>query len=249
MVNLSQLKQQVKSSDLSRAVRNPGHPLAINDAYRQLKDLGWSCQNSEVHKTDRVPVFRLGDASIRRDRNVAGGWIVEVGESIYQTTTDLESITAEVQRLQAVAEDDGNSWGGSPAAQVAEVLTAEYPEHASRIARALELVEAGSLENQYNTRWDPAGFWGCYECDCPDSLHRQPRSKYGAACKHAFALLIARLVEGERQAAAYRKLADRIERDRARIAATKAGYEAALRPDDINRQAAHVYQVGPHRIK
>jgi hypothetical protein len=47
-----------------------------------------------VDPVDRVPLFRLGDATIRRDKQLDGGWIVEIaGKGEYGMEGDLGSIT------------------------------------------------------------------------------------------------------------------------------------------------------------
>jgi hypothetical protein len=131
----------------------------------------------------------------------------------------------------------------SLAAQHAQLLAGEYPEHAERIARALALVEAGTLEfPEYGTAFDPATFYGNWTCDCPDSVNRKPVAKFGRSCKHAIAGEIARRVKAEEKAIAYRKLTDRLEADRARRLATQGSYDAALKPDRINRKAPHYSQ-------
>ena len=131
----------------------------------------------------------------------------------------------------------------SLAAQHAQLLAGEYPEHAERIARALALVEAGTVEfPQYNTRYSPETFYGLRECDCPDVQNRDPRAKFGSACKHCFAQEIAARIERERKATAYRRLSDKLDADRARRLAAQGSYDAALKPDRINRKAAHYAQ-------
>lgn len=251
MLNLAQVRSQIKSGDTTRAVRNAGHWLNINEAYRALKTLGWACFNGELHPVDRVPVFRLGSASIRRDRTTPGGWVVEALGGSYRSqadlaeiTTEVESMLSEVEAAQAPEpETEAPPAKPSSAAQVAQCLAVEYPEHAERVRRALELVETGQVDPaRYRTTYDPATFYGRYECECPDSKNRQPRTKFGAACKHALAMEISRLVEADRRAVAYRKLADTIERSRARLAETQAGYEAALRPDANNLTQRARYQ-------
>jgi hypothetical protein len=135
----------------------------------------------------------------------------------------------------------------SPAAQIAQILATEYPEHEKRIGLALALVEAGQLKSEYKTTYDPATYYGRYECNCPDSRHRRPRAKFGAACKHCFALEIARLVEAERKAVAYRKLADDIERSRARQAAAQRGLKVALSPGGGGPLHRPKYQQQPRK--
>lgn len=260
MVNLAHLQQQIKSSDLSRARLNPAHPQFINDAYKQLKALGWTCHNSEIHPTDRVPVFRLGPstgsgqaASIRRDKGTPGAWIVEAGGQVYQMGGDLEGITAEIERL---AEPCPELVEGplpaplSPAQLEAEGLKAEYPELAERITRALALVEAGQTEfPHYNTRFDPAGFYGIRDCDCGDAVHRQPRAKFGIACKHALAQEIAARMKRSATRVAQQKLADNLAHARARNDyASPAAYRPAADPLNVKAQRP-MYQFGKHVVR
>lgn len=209
-----------------------------NALYKALKALGWASLD-KVHPTDRVSLFQLDGAIIRRDKNqVPGFWIIEVNGQDHPFTGDAADATAEAQRLQ-----EPQPKPLSPARQVALELTTEFPDHADRIARALALVEQGVTQSQYETVWHNNGRDGCYECNCPDSQHRARRSRLGATCKHCWVLEIALRVENERKATAYRKLDDRLQADRARRLATQAGYEAALRPNYINRKAPHYAQL------
>lgn len=224
MVNLSQIKQQIKSADLSRAVRNPGHVLNMNDAYRALKALGWSSA-LEMHPADRVPVLRRGTASIRRNKDQAGAWIVEIGDAVFDASGDLAQITAEVdQALAGPAEavytpgDHVDRAPLSPAALAAQVLAGFHPELAGRLERAVALVEAGQTEfPHYNTRselWqrEPTRY-----CDCKDAQHRAPWVEgIGVACKHTLAMLLAERVAAEVYNAGTRKRVDAIEMARAR---------------------------------
>jgi hypothetical protein len=105
----------------------------------------------------------------------------------------------------------------SPAAMVAAGLSAEYPEHAKRIAAALELVESDRLDlAKYETTWDNAGFLGCWSCTCPDARHRGDalRTRWGIFCKHAIGGLIEQLVQKEAWRIATQKLASDLERSR-----------------------------------
>ncbi|GIK36584.1 MAG: hypothetical protein BroJett011_04170 [Chloroflexota bacterium] len=250
MLNLSQLNHSVNTASVA-LVPNPNHLLGQSLAYRQLKEAGWQCIHNELHPTERVPLFRLGDASIRRNKSGQSHWLVEVGGETYITSAPVAEITAAVKgRLAELAEAEAEEPLPIPAsspALVAAWLKDEYPALAGRIDRALELVELGTLDlDKYGTAWDNAGYYGTWSCDCPDAVNRGEslRTRWGAGCKHALAGLIVQLVEGERKQVAYRKLADKIERDRARLARTQAGYEAALRPGGGGPLNRPRYQFG-----
>jgi hypothetical protein len=77
---------------------------SLNDAYTLLKRLGWTCHNDETHPTDRVPMLRLGDASIRRNREKSGEWIVEIGGQVFDASGDLIGITAKVRQVLGLPE-------------------------------------------------------------------------------------------------------------------------------------------------
>ena len=239
MLNLHEVQCQVKFAPTALAP-NPANLLGLNECYRQLKALGWQSTN-EVHKTARTSTFTLGSAIIHYDRT-AKAWQVEVAGGILQRTGDLAAITAEAQRLGEEAKEAEIS-PLSPAAEIAQFLTGEFPELAGRIAAALELVETGKLDlAKYQTEWDSAGFYGFWSCSCPDAHHRSPRTRYGISCKHALGGLIQQRVSQEQRLTAYRKLTDRLEGDRARREAAQGSYSAALRPDYINRKAPHYSQ-------
>ena len=222
MVNLSQIKQQIKSADLSRAVRNPGHVLNMNDAYRVLKALGWTSA-LEMHPADRVPVLRRGEASIRRNRDAAGAWIVEIGAAVFDASGDLAGITAEVdQVLQAGAVytpgDHVDNAPASPAALVAAELKAAHPELGARLDKALALVEAGTVEfPHYQTGAILTTNPPTRRCSCPDAEYRAPQiAGIGHCCKHCLAQLIHETVRQQAATVAGRKFADKWEMVRAR---------------------------------
>lgn len=214
---LRDLGHKVQSARMA-LVPNPNHPLGANAAYAQLKQAGWVCHDPkdrdgmEIHPAERVPVFRLGGASIRRNKR-HGGWIVEVAGGVFEQSGDLTAITAEAVRLDKEAQ----AARLTPAAAVAMDLATEYPEHARRIALALALVEQNKFDPaKYGTEWNNAGFYGCWHCDCPDSVNRQPVAKFGRACKHSLAGEILTRALAERKATAYRRLNDKLDGDRAR---------------------------------
>lgn len=207
-LNLKQIARTVKFAPVA-LVPNPTSPLGQSAAYRQLKALGWVCVNSEVHPTDRVPVFRLAGAAIRRLRTGAG-WIVDVAGGQYERAGCLQQITAE-----AVALDEPPTPALSPAALEAGGLTSEYPALGKRIAAALALVESGGLTAklaQYGTRWENLTRADCWYCDCPDSVNRKPRAAFGVACKHALAGEIVARVKRTQRRVAMQKLADKTQR-------------------------------------
>jgi len=219
MLNLAQIKQTVKSADLSRVQFNPNSPLWINDNYRRLKGLGWQCVNREMHP-DRVPVFRLGEASIRRDKAQPGAWIVEIGPDVYHATGQVEEITAEVADLLAsqAAASEPLPAQLTPAQQVALELKTAHPELAARIDKALALCEAGRIEfPEYETSYSDTTSPVTRYCSCPDARYRGHHVLgIGVACKHTLAGLIADRVQQQQATTAARKFADKWELARAR---------------------------------
>lgn len=188
--------------------------------------------------------------------------------------TELESLRAElphtlpgvcrtackrqIANIEAELSEDVSETGPTPAPitpamSEAQGLMSEYPELSERITRALALVEAGQTEfPQHNTRFDPAGFYGYRDCDCGDAVHRQPRAKFGIACKHTLAQEIAARVERTAWRVANQKLASDSERRAAALARNDYASPAAYRPaaDPLNVKAQHpVYQFGNHRVK
>lgn len=125
----------------------------------------------------------------------------------------------------------------SPAAQIAADLTAEYPNLASRINKALELVEAGVVEfPQYDTRhFISNGNSIMRECDCPDATHRPYVTAFGAGCKHCLAQEIRHRLDRQFNAVKVRKIEEYVEKSRQQAQANAAAYEFALRPDALNR--------------
>lgn len=259
MLNLSQIQTQVKSTPAPRL--NPAHPLAVNDAYRQLKALGWTCVNSEIHPVDRVPVFRLGSAAVRRDKDNPGGWIVTVSDLEYRFTGEVNEISRFVSEItpqpaqiaNTVSESEPTPAPVSSTMAEAQGLMSEYPELTERITRALALVEADQTEfPRYNTRFDPAGFYGYRDCDCGDASHRQPRAKFGIACKHTLAQEIAARVKRTAWRVANQKLASDSERRAAALArndyASPASYRPAADPLNVKVQRP-VYQFGKHVVR
>lgn len=260
-LNLAHIRQQIKSSDLSSAKLNPGQPLAINEAYRQLKALGWQCLNNEVHPTDHVPVFRFGGAAIRRDKTNAGDWIVDVAGGSFSAGGDLEAITAEARRLDAETEEP-LPIPLSPVQEIAALLKSEYPHLCTRIDAALALVEAGEVEfPRYQTSVIYAnGGKPARECQCSDAVHRGYRTGFGRACKHTIAQEILYRTGREFAQVVQREIVDMIDRRRllsdleaesaARNAARNAAYDVALAPDALNRRRdsrrIHVEGIG-HR--
>lgn len=222
MLNLAQISAQIKSADLSRAVRNPGHICNLNDAYRGLKDLGWTSA-LEMHPVDRVPVLRRGEASIRRNKDVAGAWIVEIGEAVFDASGDLAEITAEVDQVLAGPAEAVYTPGDhvdrlSPEQQIAAELKALHPELSSRIDRALALVEAGTIEfPHYQTGAILTTNPPTRRCSCPDAKFRAPQlASIGHTCKHCLAQLIYETARQQAATVAGRKFADKWEMARAR---------------------------------
>lgn len=214
MLSLTEVQAQIKSGNLGQARRNGGHLVTINDLYKQLKALGWQCLDREMHPMDRVPVFRLGPASIRRDKQQAGGWIVTYQGREIPTTADLEEITTEVRSKMEI----------DPADLAAAELIAEYGhDFEGRVERAAELVKAGQTDfPQYETSFDPSGFYGLRSCQCPDAQHRNPRAKFGAACKHCLAQELAARIGQEAEAVNTREWVEEAQRKRESERATMA---------------------------
>jgi len=219
MISLAQIREQLKNADLSHVQFSPGTPLWINDSYRRLKALGWQNINREMK--DRTPVFRLGEASIRRNRNQAGAWIVEIGEGqVFDATGEVEEITAEVADLLAsqAAASEPLPAHLTPAQQVALELKAQHPELAARIDKALALYEAGRIEfPEYETSYSDTTSPVTRYCSCPDARYRGHHVLgIGTACKHTLAGLIADRVQQQQATTAARKFADKWELARAR---------------------------------
>lgn len=166
----------------------------------------------------------------------------------------LSELPAPVSELApSVSEIEPTPAPISPAMSEAQGLMSEYPELSERIDRALLLVESGQTEfPQYNTRFDPAGFYGYRDCDCGDAAHRQPRAKFGIACKHTLAQEIAARMERTAWRVANQKLASDSERRAAALARNDYASPADYRPaaDPLNRKVQRpVYQFGSHRVK
>lgn len=93
-------------------------------------------------------------------------------------------------------------------------LAAEYAAlgtpFTDRLARAVDLVKAGTVEfPKYDTRWEPFGFYGLRLCGCPDAQHRNVSAdRIGVCCKHTLAQLIQARIDGDIERAGYRKAAD-----------------------------------------
>lgn len=97
MLNLTQVRQQVKQINPQQIQLNSNTLAGQNEAYRQLKALGWTSA-METHPADRVPVLRLGAASIRRDKK-GHGWIVEIDGEEARVEGLLSEITAQVKEI------------------------------------------------------------------------------------------------------------------------------------------------------
>jgi hypothetical protein len=127
----------------------------------------------------------------------------------------------------------------SPAARVAADIAAEFEtDFGGRLARALELVEAGQVEfDHYQTGVQ-------YEtmrrlCECPDARHRDIQVEgIGVICKHTLAQLIAYRLGNEQAGAATRKLIDRQELRRLKARDEEARHERAV-------QQAELYRANP----
>lgn len=172
---------------------------------------------------------------------------------ICRTACKRQIANIEAELSEDVSETEPTPAPLTPAQEEAQGLMSEYPELSERIDRALLLVEAGQTEfPQYNTRFDPAGFYGYRDCDCGDAVHRQPRAKFGIACKHTLAQEIAARVERTAWRVANQKLASDSERRAAALArndyASPADYRPAADPLNVKAQRP-VYQFGNHRVK
>lgn len=273
MLNLSHLTHSVKSQSLA-LIANPNHPLGQNEAYRQLKAAGWTCLNSELHPTDRVPLFRLGDAAICRNRTGQSHWLLEIAGEVHPITdvTVADITAAVVAKLAEIAIKPKTA-----AQEAADSLTAELTAGladkdavaiAKRIASGLALVEAGAI-SQYKTEWQNLTAAGNWICDCPDATHRALTSKYGTVCKHTAAGMIRQRLQQAQAVTTQREVEKRnerrarfatdpapgdggrlasdyetmkptpayqqmLDRQRARLEATQAGYDAALKADPLN---------------
>lgn len=221
----SKVKQDFTSIDPTGLVLTHATPAGMNEAYRQLKALGWT-SNREMHPIDRVPVFRLGPASIRRDRATVRTWIVEIEGETFDAEGSLADITVHVKSLLPKPAPVPLS----PAAEAAADLEAQHGKLGGRIERALKLVEQGVTEfPHYHTEIDEAT--GISGCDCPDRAPWVSSGNTigimtyhnGKACKHALAQRIDYIVTHRQEQVAYRKASDRAERRARALPATSAG--------------------------
>lgn len=122
---------------------------------------------------------------------------------------------------------------------VAQDMVAEFGELGGRVARALALVQADTVEfPHYDTRVELATMQR--HCDCQD---RSPRVWYGKACKHTLAQYMAAEVENLREAAGLRRLGDSWEamrqRDQVKAERGQVALEAALKPQQSLRGPAN----------
>lgn len=244
MLNIAQTRTSVKSALANTLPAiNTRNLAGQNEAYKTLKAIGWTSA-LEMHPTDRVPVFRMDAASIRRDKR-NGGWIVEIDGDEFEADGDLGEITAHVKNLLAarpalVPTGQGTYLVSEPApklsdaAKIGAELIRQHGQLGGRIQRAVELVEAGKTEfPHYNTRVDPAT--GISQCDCPDrgSTWIDSGNRLGIltmfngrGCKHCLAQHIAYRLRHEAEATAYRKHFDRVEMRRARETALPASVDS-----------------------
>jgi hypothetical protein len=168
MLNLAQMQAQIKSADLSQAAAlNLNTLVGLNEAYRRLKALGWSALDAggqiASHPTDRVPVFRLGAAALRRNKAAASDWLMEVDGQIYEvmanTINDLIELTERVQAMvQHEIENraDRHRFAGWHAATPGEVERAQakqagQPSLAEQSQAALDRIVAERLAEQRRT--------------------------------------------------------------------------------------------------
>lgn len=242
-LNLSHLRHEVKPTAMA-LVPNPNHPLGMGLAYKQLKALGWVNRDSEIHPTERVPVFRLGAASVRRNKSGRSHWLIEIAGETYEADGDAATVTAAVKEKLAGASaqpDDptpdppasGTPEGvrpPTPAQQIAADIKAEAPWLNGRVEAGLALYEARTLEfPKYHTRMATAnGGKPNRDCDCPDATYRGFRAGFGIGCKHTIAQEIAWRVDREQNAVAQRELMDLIEGRRQRCPEPVEGREQAL---------------------
>lgn len=225
MLSLAQVQAQVKTAAASgKLTRNFGHILNINEAYRNLKALGWQSLKADngyiiVHPTDRVPVFELHGATIRRDITGEYNWILEIDGQAAGTSDDLVEITAQVEAL-AAGDDDSAPAPIDPIEAAAESILIENAPVSDafrkRLASAAELVKAGITEfPHYQTAFEPSGFYGVRSCQCNDARHRSLYApKIGTVCKHTLSQLLAERIRQQREAVADRKFASDLDRNR-----------------------------------
>lgn len=215
MLNLTQTHSSVNSlPQLNPNIRG-GNYLAINEAYRRIKASGWS-GTGQTHSRHRVPTFSLGNAITYRDKSGEHDWIVEFQDAGRGYRIDIDDPAHLAAYVAGLPEyQDAAPAPSHPADVHAADLAAEYGhDFGGRLGRAVELVKAGSISDHETSYDGSAGFFGMWQCNCPDAQFRAPRAKFGLACKHCLAGEISRRIEAESDGAAYRKSADRWERRR-----------------------------------
>jgi len=169
--------------------------------------------------------------------------VLETQNGAQADTTAIIAWLTEVAEVMGVAQAIPD-----PVDMAAAELIAEYGhDFEGRLERAVELVKAGKTEfPHYETSYDLSGFYGLRSCQCPDAEHRNPRAKFGAACKHALAQEIAlRLAQdSERVAQAEWTEETQRKRDDGRTTADRqARWEAGHPVDDygVREQALPSY--------
>jgi hypothetical protein len=188
--------------------------------------------------TSRLPVCAAAAAAAVR-------WVVRENAAVYGQAFE------EWRRAGEAGEAEPLPRPISSVEEAAQSIIDQQPELTSRVEKALELIEQGVTEfPQYKTSLALGnGGRPNWTCECPDATHCNLRSDFGVACKHTIVGQILWLVERDRAAVTNRRIADMIERDRAKLQSTAAAYDAALRPDSLNRsdrRRVHLEGIG-HR--
>ena len=216
-------------------------------AYRDAKRLGWRCANEEMHPTDRVPVFRLAGANIRRDRSGQADWVAQIngGEHLINHA-DLGELTAELlvepeadpfdaiddATLRSLAQDlVGDGYDQGRAIRGALIVADDMLDIVEQDASHVGAICQPSPGNRsaitgapyYQVDKNALG----WSCDCPDNQYNDE------TCKHILAAIITRRRDTERRELAARKMADLQDRAVER----KNGSVPADKP--LNRRERH----------
>lgn len=239
MLNISELRPEVKQMAARVQFNVRDSAPARNQAYRQLKALGWT-SDMELHPIDRVPIFRLNDATIRRDKINEFDWLVELDGDVYGMDGDLQGITEEVEKMTASPLH--------PADEIAADLIAELgSDLGGRVQRAVELVKAGQVDfPKYGTSYTPTGFHGYRSCGCPDATHRPQFTNFGLGCKHTLAQEIAHRIEATTERVAYQKHNDTVDLWRERGKALDLSKSAPAHVVGDGGEGAEDFTTNPH---
>lgn len=75
-----------------------GNMAAINIGYTLLKAAGWEATGIK-HPSDNVPIFKRGEANVRRDVSGQHDWIVSIIFGVWGFDGDIQTFTKEVDKM------------------------------------------------------------------------------------------------------------------------------------------------------